>query len=65
MFNRNNIRKRVLAHVESRIREGQAEYDEFAEREDDKLADGIHALTDACHRNKQVQEESIISKIIG
>lgn len=65
MFNRTNIRSRVLAHVESRIRAGQEEYDEGAERENDSLLESIKSLQDACKRNKQVLEDKIISGIIS
>lgn len=65
MWNTNNIRRRVLEHINQRLTEAQAEYQEGADREDATLADGIKALTDANKRNKQVLEEVIVRKIIG
>jgi hypothetical protein len=62
---KNNIRKRVLATVEQRIADGQNEYDEEARKEDERLAEGIRALTDANIRAKQDAENRIVSTIIG
>lgn len=65
MFGNSNIAKRVKAHYQIKLAEGQKEYDELAAREDDTLADDISALTDANRRNKTVHEENVIQKIIG
>lgn len=61
----NNIRKRVLATVNQRIVEGQAEFDRECEKEDERLAEGVRALTDAATRAKEATEARIVSSIIG
>lgn len=61
----NNIRKRVLATVNQRIVEGQAEFDRECEKEDERAAEAIRVITDAAARAKEAAETRIVSSIIG
>lgn len=51
--------------VELRITEGQAEFDEEARKEDERMAESIRAITDANARAKEDAERRIVSRIIG
>lgn len=54
-----------MQHVSVKIANAQEEYDKRAGVEDEKMADGITALTDACKRNKENIEEELVNTIIG
>lgn len=60
-----SIRRRVMESIEGRIREGQAELDGECQKEDERLAEGVRALTDASSRAKTDAENRIVSSIIG
>lgn len=59
------IGRRVLAAIETRIAEGQAEFDRECQKEDERFSEGVRALSDANARNKQEAENRIVSSIIG
>lgn len=65
LFGSNGIRRKVMEAVELRITEGQAEFDEEARKEDERLAEGVRALTDANARAKEDHQKRIVSRIIG
>lgn len=64
LFEKGNIRKKVLQAVEARITDGQKEFDAEAAKEDQRLAEGIGALTMACARAKFDAETRIVNSII-
>lgn len=55
----------MMESIEGRIREGQAELDGECQKEDERLAEGVRALTDASSRAKTDAENRIVSSIIG
>lgn len=59
------IRKRVILTIEDRITAGEEEYEQECRKEDERLADGVRALTDACVSAKHAAENRIVSTIIG
>lgn len=65
LFGKGNIGKKVLAAIQQRITDGQAEFDRECSVEDERLAEGVRALTDANARNKAEAEARIVSSIIG
>lgn len=60
-----NIRRRVMAVVETKIAAGQEEYDEEAQQLDNQLAESIRAVTMANLDSKAAAQERIVSNIIG
>lgn len=65
LFGRGNIRKRVMETVEAKITAGQEQFEEAARKEDERLAEGVRALTDANALAKGDHEKRIVSNIIG
>lgn len=65
LFGRGNIRKRVMEMVEAKITAGQEQFEEEARKEDERLAEGVRALTDAAAHAKEAAEKRIVSSITG
>lgn len=59
------IRRRVILTIEDRIAVGEQEYEEECRKEDERLADGVRTLTDACANAKLAAEHRIVNSIIG
>lgn len=63
LFGRGNIRRKVMEAVEAKIAQGQQDFEEEVRKEEERLADGIRALTDAAVRAKDAIETRIVSSI--
>ncbi len=65
LFGRGSIRRRVMNAMETRIEKGQEEFEQLARDEDERFADGVRALSDACLGAKIAAENRIVSSIIN
>lgn len=65
MFNKSNIRKRVIKVVEAKIADAQAQYDDEASSIDEHTAESIKVITEQAIVQKEKVEDKLVSAIIG
>lgn len=58
-----SIRRRVMEVIETRIADGQVEFDREAAVEDTKFAEGVRALQESCSNAKLAAEHRIVNSI--